>query len=60
MAEKFLKKSGCAIAMKGPEWEKEPKSQENWTLAETKNYELRNNLGKRTLLLFKNKSSPQQ
>ncbi|MDP2600833.1 MAG: 16S rRNA (guanine(527)-N(7))-methyltransferase RsmG [Deltaproteobacteria bacterium] len=56
MAEKYLKRSGCAIAMKGPEWEKESKPEENWELAEIKNYELRNNLGKRTLLLFKNKN----
>ena len=53
LAENYLKTGGVVIAMKGPDWEKECSPQEKWILCGVKDYELKNNMGKRALLLFR-------
>ena len=53
LAENYLKTGGVVIAMKGPDWEKEYSPQDKWELCGVKDYELKNNMGKRALLLFR-------
>ena len=53
LAKNYLKTGGVVIAMKGPDWEKEYSPQDKWELCGVKDYELKNNMGKRALLLFK-------
>lgn len=52
-ARKFLKKEGLAIAMKGRNWEEEYRPTTDWKLEKVFDYELSNDQGKRTLLIFK-------
>lgn len=49
----FLKANGCAIAMKGKNWEEEYKATDDWKLEKIFDYDLSESQGKRTLLIFK-------
>lgn len=52
----FLKANGCAIAMKGRNWEEEYKETDDWKLEKIFDYDLSESQGKRTLLIFKRAS----
>ena len=54
-AGEYLTLEGRIIMMKGKEWEKESLSSEGWNLDKKTDYELKEGLGKRTLLFFTRK-----
>lgn len=59
LAKPFLKKDAKVIMMKGPEWMREEKPNDaEWKLDKIFDYELTENLGRRSLLIFKSNFAP--